>query len=446
MSRRPWLTALTLLAGGTTVLLAAGGAGLWLALQPLPAAIPLADLQAGDVSAARRLINRKALRATVDGQPLSLALTGPQLNALAHDMSARLFQGRARIILGPQQAQAVLSLPVQTTPLRALARWGAWFNVYATVSSSPTSAPTLSSVRIGRLPIPPALALWTGRRIAQHYGLLEVVEMGLSSVLQVRIAPDQAQATVRWREDLSTRAFGLVAPPDMAEALQVYHHALARLLTQPALARRGTQAIPLTAVMRPLFELAHQRSLAQALAASAADSTAHAARENRAVLLVLALYVNQVSLSHVLPAAHAWPALPPRTLTLQGREDFAQHYLTSAMMATDLGGRLTDIVGTYKELLDATPQGGGSGFSFNDLAADKAGMRLGRRAVQAPLELQARVSAGQDDGFFMPDVADLPEFLSETELRRRYGGVGAAPYQQVVEDIDQRVERLAVLH
>ncbi|MFZ2297652.1 MAG: hypothetical protein WAV91_05290, partial [Aquabacterium sp.] len=122
-----------------------------------------------------------------------------------------------------------------------------------------------------------------------------------------------------------------------------------------------------------------------------------------------------------------------------------QHYLTSAAMATDLGGRLSDLIGMYKELLDAAPQGRGSGFSFNDIAADKAGVRLGRIAVHNPLELQARLTAVQADTDLLPDVRDLPEFLTAAQLHQRYGGIDAPAYRAVMQDIDRRIAQTPAL-
>ncbi|HEX5374104.1 MAG TPA: hypothetical protein VFW84_15370, partial [Aquabacterium sp.] len=147
----------------------------------------------------------------------------------------------------------------------------------------------------------------------------------------------------------------------------------------------------------------------------------------------------------LLPAAQHWPELPDKMLLLHGRVDFAQHYVLSAMLATSLGGRLTEAAGLYKELLDASPVGQGSGFSFNDIAADKAGNRFGQRARLQPMDLQARAAEGRTDDYFMPDVSDLPQFLSQQALQQRFGGVGSSTYNEMLGHIDARVDQLAVL-
>jgi hypothetical protein len=78
---------------------------------------------------------------------------------------------------------------------------------------------------------------------------------------------------------------------------------------------------------------------------------------------------------------------------------------------------LADAVGPWKELADA--RSGGSGFSFNDFAADRAGTRFGVLAVRDPARLQARLAAGLTDADLMPQVSDLPEYLPQSEFVAR---------------------------
>jgi hypothetical protein len=48
----------------------------------------------------------------------------------------------------------------------------------------------------------------------------------------------------------------------------------------------------------------------------------------------------------------------------------------------------------------------------------------------------------EDD--MMPAIAGLPDNLSQADFTRRFGGVGAPAYNQLVEDIDRRVAALAL--
>jgi hypothetical protein len=183
----------------------------------------------------------------------------------------------------------------------------------------------------------------------------------------------------------------------------------------------------------PLFALAAERSAAGGQAAA----------ENRAALLTLTFYANQRPLGMLVPAAHLWPQPKPGVVTLRQRQDTALHFLVSAVIAAEDGTPLADAVGLWKELDDA--RRGGSGFSFNDLAADRAGTRFGERAVRDPLRLQQRIAAGIGDADLLPEVGDLPENLPEHEFIARFGGVGGAGYKRLLAIIESRLQAMPLL-
>lgn len=166
------------------------------------------------------------------------------------------------------------------------------------------------------------------------------------------------------------------------------------------------------------------------------------ADEHRAFLLVVAFYVNGWRLSALVPEARAWTPAPGRRISLGGRQDLAQHFSVSAAITAAAGSPLADAAGLYKELRDAR---GGSGFSFDDLAADRAGKTFGHLATESPdsaRRFRARLAAGISDAAIMPSIAGLASGLPEADFKRRYGGVGARPYNAVVAEIDQRIAAL----
>ena len=128
-------------------------------------------------------------------------------------------------------------------------------------------------------------------------------------------------------------------------------------------------------------------------------------------------------------------------LTLNGRLDSPLHFLISAVLAAQVGVGVADTAGLYKEVSDAQ---GGSGFSFNDLAADRAGTRFGLLAVNAPQRLQATLAAGVRERDLMPDVNDLPDGLTAAEFAERFGRVGTPAYQHMMADIEARLDRCRI--
>jgi len=57
-------------------------------------------------------------------------------------------------------------------------------------------------------------------------------------------------------------------------------------------------------------------------------------------------------------------------------------------------------------------------------------------------QLQQQLRRPLPESHYMPAVADLPEFLSEAEFQRRYGGVGGAGYQAMLAQIETRIAAL----
>jgi hypothetical protein len=132
--------------------------------------------------------------------------------------------------------------------------------------------------------------------------------------------------------------------------------------------------------------------------------------------------------------------------TLRGREDWVRHYCLSAALAVVEHAVISDAGGLLKEELDALTHG--SGFSFGDLAADRAGVRFTRAATYsepAALAMQARLQNGYAAADFFPPAADWPERLTLEQFRRAYGGVGTQRYRHTVRAIDTRLNRCAAL-
>ena len=125
-------------------------------------------------------------------------------------------------------------------------------------------------------------------------------------------------------------------------------------------------------------------------------------------------------------------------LTLMGRRDLALHFLVSAAVTVSAGGGMADLLGVFKEMADAQ---GGSGFSFADLAADQAGVRLAKLAMGSlnARSLQQRMNQELKETDFMPRVDQLPVSIMELEFERRYRDLDSATYKIVDDEIERRI-------
>jgi hypothetical protein len=215
---------------------------------------------------------------------------------------------------------------------------------------------------------------------------------------------------------------GAQTPEENAARLRAYHERIV------AISEKLPPSASLAELLAPMMALASERSAVS----SPAD-------ENRAALIAMAIYVNGWNPAILVPDARSWPRARHRSLRLAGRHDLAQHFIVSAVIAAAGGTPVAAAAGLYKELSDARD---GSGFSFSDIAADRAGERFGALATESDASartMHQRTAAGLRDADVMPSIAGLADNMTEAEFQRRFGGVGAVTYNNVIQDITKRV-------
>jgi hypothetical protein len=131
-------------------------------------------------------------------------------------------------------------------------------------------------------------------------------------------------------------------------------------------------------------------------------------------------------------------------VVLRGRSDWTKHFCVSAAIAVLSNKTMSDAAGLLKEELDADI--GGSGFSFADLLADRAGTTFAIRATRdeaAARAIQDRLAGGFRVEEFFPPAADLPEGIPDAELQSYYGGVSGEVYRRLIEEIERRIAACA---
>lgn len=168
--------------------------------------------------------------------------------------------------------------------------------------------------------------------------------------------------------------------------------------------------------------------------------------ENRAALLALGGAAGHPSLLLLagLPAGGRARGLSGRlVLTLNGRRDWARHFLLSAGLTQVAPGGVSDEVGFLKEQLDA--EDGGKGFSFADLLMDRAGARFGLAATAneaAARRMQQRLAGGIAESDLAPGDAGLPEGLSTARLETELGGFRGDGFRALEAEIARRLDEL----
>lgn len=402
-----------------------------------PAALFLASLQAepavrrdrgvtsADAVRARTILRDLRRIVRQDGGRSQLRLRAGELDASLAFVTRAVPRLRGRVAVRPDEITSTLSLDAKVAGI------GGWFNVVVGVLPS-DSGLRLSRVRAGPFDIPPSLALGAGR-ISMNLVLGEQAgDRALRALERVAVAGDTVVVGIHGRpgdrdaiRDAASAARQLIGISDENRVRAAYL-AMDRAASSGQLGQGGS----LLPYLRYVLE------------AAAADPDPEEAL--KAAVYALAILCGHRKFEQVVgdvvpSGTRVGRHCEPRTLA--GRTDLRQHFVLSAALeiASDSGAAFA--IGEYKELLDS--RRGGSGFSFDDIAADRAGIRFGRAVTSAPVEeLPALAAALSSESAVMPRVSDLPSRMSEANFRRRFGAVDSPAYGDMLTRIDRRIARL----
>lgn len=293
--------------------------------------------------------------------------------------------------------------------------------------------------RVGALPLPPRLVLPVAVAIGDWLAGNDQASAIVANIRSVAVEGDVLALTLarprqtksQLKEIIAAVQASRMVPGEREQVLRYYDRLVAIGRTSDG------SAVTLDHYLRPLMRMAKQHS-----------GNGSAVSENRAMLWAVSIYFSYgrvETLAGKLVSATRPLAYPPYRVTLAGRRDLMQHFIYSAgiTLATRQGVGIA--AGEFKELLDSG--GGGSGFSFADLAADRAGVLFAERAVRDEASARALQRAYLEqpgEGAFFPDVAALQEGLDYADFEREYGALRSADYRARVVEIDKRILRLPV--
>jgi len=390
-------------------------------LEDRPRVETAAALGIDDVEGVQRLLRENDPRRLRDGERRRAVFTQRDLNLLLR--YAMPPGSAARIDLTTAGLRLQGSARLGDTPL------GAWLNITLHLAATATHLePRMLS--LGALGLPGGLTrglIDLGdtllRRAVPEYG------PAIDHLESLQVEEGALAITYRWRrvflEQLKDRGPKLLMAREDRRGVLDYYHAIVQ--RSPYLRPDAS----LMELLRPLFARARERS------AAGRDP----ARENRFLLLALGMAIQGADPDRLRsPGDAPLPYMRRPRVTLHGRRDLAQHFVISAALATGGGSGLADVVGVFKELSDSR---GGSGFSFADLLADRAGVVFAGAATgPAAATLQQRLADAVNDGVVMPRVDALPEGLQELQFRSRYEDLDTDAYARVTREVERRISAL----
>ena len=451
-----------------------------------PLALPEKKLDLEDVGRIKQMLHENNPRRLKADEIRELSITERDINLVLHyALSHSPFkeQLNTHIYLYPNSANVRFTYILPPNP------FGTYLNISVYLAQS-SDAIAVDKLAIGSLTIPGWLInpIWklTLKYMQRHEKYGSIVE-GIRTIKRIDFNKNHILLVYQWRPDvvnrLKDRGKSLLLSDDDAERLLIYTEQLAMISHNVD----GSSA-SLTQFFRPLFRFALDRTNA------GSDPVA----ENRALISALTIYsmgrtperivghrklkkverprpVMNVTLREegsqdkaaemksekakrprrvfnlklLDQGENSKPAgsktdkqndVPRRIkLTLLERGDLALHFLVSAAITVSTGGGLADLLGLFKEMSDSR---GGSGFSFADLAADRAGVKLAEECMRSAFHAQAlqrHMSKVLKEIDFMPKVDHLPEGIMELEFKRKYRNLDSATYRMVDNEIKRRI-------
>jgi hypothetical protein len=401
----------------------------WLATSPRPLEIKATEVSSDDRRRLVKLFREHDPRDLAEDETTSIAITDQDLNQLAN-WGLSLLAGDHSAELEFEDDQVAIQVSFQLPAISVLNRY---INLTAAGrpiarDGEPGIAPGI--IQLGRLKIPSWLLQRSGPVIFGDEWRYETTEPFIRSLKSIDIT--DGIATVSYGHLDIKKGFvrdalvGLGMMEDLEPAASEH---VANLI---ALAEENSK-LEFTDCLTAAFAEAKERSV-----------NGGAVQQNQAAILALGYVLGHSKVRSLIGPGLPVPGLKARQvfrrITLRHRRDWVQHYSVSAALQV-LSNALASLdVGLLKEELDAD---GGSGFSFGDLLADRAGTMLAVRATESEESAQAlqnRFQNGVTVSDLMPAGADLPEGLSDQEFKNRFGGVGGEGYKRLVTEIDRRIE------
>ncbi|MDE1464636.1 hypothetical protein [Spartinivicinus poritis] len=286
--------------------------------------------------------------------------------------------------------------------------------------------PKLTALKVGPIPIPQTVTDWGIGQAQQHPRTQQLLSI-YQTIEQVNVSP--TQIVVKYQSGkvvsgINQQSRELLFSAEQQQQIGYYLTAIYVFASQ----QQGVRLPDFWKLFQYLTEQARQQ----------VRQGASAVAQNQAILTALALYQSSFPTGDYL-ANKALRNERRRIFYVHRRKDLARHFSFSAAIALYAGNEVSDTLGLWKELDDAK---NGSGFSFYDLAADRAGIQFAAYATkdeQTAKAVQQKIVNTTADAL-IPRLSQLPEGMTESQFKRRYQNPDSQGYLQLVKQIDQRIQ------
>ena len=411
-----------------------------LASSPKPSFEKSSDISPGQIREIQNLVLNALTSSTSSSDIHTIRLDSYASNLVLQYLMSIIpatESSQIQINLGDEQASLDFSAPL-VLDFFGLKVPTFFLNIDAIISPNvqKNSPLEISSVRIGRIPVPNwalQIALSTAAQTLNAYNL--DIKALSKKVKLVSVQPEAFQISLEWEpnflETLSAKAQTLFITTQGQTRLLHYSELIKRLINNLPSERR---AISINALLVPLASSAYQKSI------DGADPIL----ENRALLSAIAAHVNDsFDLQFEEPSKNQ--AVQQKIeVRLHKRQDLAQHVTSAAAITASFGSPIAEMISSTKEIYDARF---GSGFSFSDLTANTVGIKLASLMTETPtraLAMQLRLSEVKSELDYMPFVGSNNDGIREEEFIDIYRGRDGKQYLQKISEINDLIDSLAL--
>lgn len=301
---------------------------------------------------------------------------------------------------------------------------GRYLTVSLLVEPTP-DIPQISALRVGPIPIPQVITDWGVKQLQQQTVAQQLLSI-YQTVETVSVSPEQIVVKYHSKKVVSSinqQSRQLLFTPEQQQQIDYYLTAVYVFASQ----QQGVRLPDFWKLFQYVTQLAQQQ----------VEQGASAIAQNQAIITALALYQSSFPTTGYL-SNKALRHERRRIFYLNRRKDIARHFSLSAAIALYAGNEVSDTIGLWKELDDAKS---GSGFSFYDLAADRAGIQFAAYATKdeaTAKRVQKSILSASSDAL-VPPFRRLPEGMTESQFKQRYQNPDSAGYQQLVKHIDKQI-------
>lgn len=408
---------------------------LFLMTESSPLVSDTAQPSGADVLATRGVVHQIRSATSVNAEPGAMVTISEGEVQSAMRATGRIapgFRGSARI--GASMAVLRVSIPLPD-PMRRR-----WINIEALVPEF-SGGLKIESLRIGRLKLPPKMVLFLGR-IGLNMVLGDAAgDKILSAASDMNIRDKNLVFTMdldrRARADIMASVFGVLrnGSLDLGDSIDAIYVDLRNAMENGLVANSGSLQPHLAYVMSAVQEEANGIQT-----------------EDRAAVALMALAKACGSwnfaftiggLSGKKPGELGQWSTSCGGVTLRDRTDSRLHFTTAAALRAASNRGFAVSVGEFKELSDSVS--GGSGFDFSDLAANNSGIRV----ADYFSSLSARnwpgaISRLTSESAFVAPFAGLPPRMGEMEFAAQFGEIGSPAYNEILGEIEGRIDRLGL--